>query len=72
MKNRFEVLRLAKLLRLIPETGRIGFMNSFAIIIVAAQIPVISRRDSAEFFVDCAVDEREWLSFANNPWQLIL
>jgi MFS superfamily sulfate permease-like transporter len=57
------VLRLVKLVRLISETGMIGFTNGLA---------MKGATPSAGLFVDCAVDEREWLKFAGDPWQLIL
>jgi MFS superfamily sulfate permease-like transporter len=63
MKVRFVVLRLAKLVRLLPETGMIGFTNGLAI---------EGATPSAGVFVDCAVDEKEWLTSAGDPWQLIL
>jgi hypothetical protein len=41
----------------------IGFTNGLA---------MKGATPSAGLFVDCAVDEREWLKFAGDPWQLIL
>jgi len=70
----FAVLRLAKLVRLIPETGMIGFMNGLAIIIFMAQLPAFKKCDveGVEYFTECTLQEREWLTFQNDTWQLIL
>jgi MFS superfamily sulfate permease-like transporter len=58
MKSRFVVLRLAKLVRFVPETDMVRIINSLAIIIAAAQIPAFQRCDLARLFVDGTVDER--------------
>jgi hypothetical protein len=39
----FVVWRLAKLVRFVPETGMIGFMNGLTIIIAALQMPAFQR-----------------------------
>mmetsp|Transcript_30027 Transcript_30027/g.44393 ORF Transcript_30027/g.44393 Transcript_30027/m.44393 type:complete len:720 (+) Transcript_30027:258-2417(+) len=66
----FAWLRLAKLVRLIPETGMIGFMNGLAIIIFMAQLPAFKTCPGVEYFVDCTLDQRQWLTFQNEPWVL--
>eukprot|EP00548_Thalassiothrix_antarctica_P003272 CAMPEP_0194132280 /NCGR_PEP_ID=MMETSP0152-20130528/2785_1 /TAXON_ID=1049557 /ORGANISM="Thalassiothrix antarctica, Strain L6-D1" /LENGTH=688 /DNA_ID=CAMNT_0038827275 /DNA_START=140 /DNA_END=2206 /DNA_ORIENTATION=+ len=70
----FAILRLAKLVRLIPETGMIGFMNGLAIIIFMAQLPAFKKCDveGKDYFVECDLDERQWLTFQDNTWELIL
>jgi Sulfate permease family len=68
----FSILRLAKLVRLIPETGMIGFMNGLAIIIFMAQLPAFQYCDAADVFIDCTVDERKWLTFQGQPLELCL
>lgn len=68
----FAWLRLGKLVRLIPETGMIGFMNGLAIIIFLAQLPAFMKCEEYPLFVDCTVDERQYLNFVNDTWVLIL
>jgi len=68
----FAVFRLAKLVRLIPETGMIGFMNGLAIIIFMAQLPAFQYCTAAPLFVECQVDERQWLTFKDQPLELSL
>lgn len=71
----FAVLRLAKLVRLIPETGMIGFMNGLAIIIFMAQLPAFMYCDTEpakEYFTDCTLEERQYLTFQDQPVVLIL
>jgi SulP family sulfate permease len=68
----FAWFRLAKLVRLIPETGMIGFMNGLAIIIFMAQLPAFQYCTAELLFVECSVDQRQWLTFQDNTWQLIL
>lgn len=68
----FAALRLAKLVRLIPETGMIGFMNGLAIIIFMAQLPAFQICPEFDLFVDCQTDQRQWLTFQDNTWQLLL
>eukprot|EP00584_Thalassiosira_punctigera_P014703 CAMPEP_0172552558 /NCGR_PEP_ID=MMETSP1067-20121228/45828_1 /TAXON_ID=265564 ORGANISM="Thalassiosira punctigera, Strain Tpunct2005C2" /NCGR_SAMPLE_ID=MMETSP1067 /ASSEMBLY_ACC=CAM_ASM_000444 /LENGTH=702 /DNA_ID=CAMNT_0013340561 /DNA_START=287 /DNA_END=2395 /DNA_ORIENTATION=+ len=70
MQVLFCVFRLAKLVRLIPETGMIAFMDGLAIIIFMAQLPAFMKCDQAELFVDCEVSQREWLTFQSEPWVL--
>mmetsp|Transcript_18524 Transcript_18524/g.27153 ORF Transcript_18524/g.27153 Transcript_18524/m.27153 type:complete len:681 (+) Transcript_18524:188-2230(+) len=65
-------LRLAKVVRLIPETGLIGFMNGLAIIIFMAQLPAFQYCDAQQLFIECTLDERKWLTFQNNTGELIL
>ena len=65
-------LRLAKVVRLIPETGLIGFMNGLAIIIFMAQLPAFQYCDDAELFIDCTLDQRQWLTFKDDTAQLCL
>jgi len=68
----FAILRLAKMVRLIPETGMIGFMNGLAIIIFLAQLPAFQTCDKEEYFVDCSLEQRQWLTFQDDTWPLIL
>lgn len=68
----FAWLRLGKLVRLIPETGMIGFMNGLAIIIFLAQLPAFMKCEEYPLFVDCKVDERRYLNFVHDTWVLIL
>ncbi|VEU42683.1 unnamed protein product [Pseudo-nitzschia multistriata] len=68
----FAVFRLAKLVRLIPETGMIGFMNGLAIIIFMAQLPAFQYCTSEPLFIECEVDERQWLTFGGQPVELSL
>jgi len=68
----FAIFRLAKLVRLIPETGMIGFMNGLAIIIFMAQLPAFQYCDAQDLFIDCEVSERNWLTFQNQPLELSL
>lgn len=68
----FAVFRLAKLVRLIPETGMIGFMNGLAIIIFMAQLPAFQYCTSEPLFIDCTVAERQWLTFSAQPLELSL
>lgn len=65
--------RLAKVVRLIPETGLIGFMNGLAIIIFMAQMPAFQYCDADQsLFIDCTLEERKWLTFQDHTWQVIL
>lgn len=68
----FAIFRLAKLVRLIPETGMIGFMNGLAIIIFMAQLPAFQYCNDEELFIDCTVDQRQWLTFQEQPLELVL
>lgn len=68
----FAVFRLAKLVRLIPETGMIGFMDGLAIIIFMAQLPAFQYCTAEPLFVECSLEERKWLTFQNNTVELIL
>jgi len=69
----FAVFRLAKLVRLIPETGMIGFMNGLAIIIFMAQLPAFQYCDIKDaIFIDCTVDQRQWMTFGKQPLELSL
>ena len=72
MQIAFAWLRLAKVVRLIPETGLIGFMDGLAIIIFMAQLPAFQKCDEEPLFVDCDLDDRQWLTFKDDTWQLIL
>lgn len=66
----FAVFRLAQLVRLIPETGMIGFMNGLAIIIFMAQLPAFQYCTSEPLFIECAAEERQWMTFAAQPLEL--
>lgn len=68
----FAWLRLAQVVRLIPETGLIGFMDALAIIIFMAQLPAFMKCDAEELFVECTVEQRQWLTFQDDTWVLIL
>lgn len=68
----FAWLRLAKLVRLIPETGMIGFMNGLAVIIFLAQLPAFQKCEEAPLFVECKIEDREYLTFQDDTWVLIL
>jgi len=68
----FAVFRMAKLVQLIPETGMIGFMNGLAIIIFTAQLPAFQYCVKKELFIECTVDERQWLTFGSQPLELTL
>lgn len=68
----FAWLRLAMLVRLIPETGMIGFMNGLAIIIFMAQLPAFQYCDAEPLFVECTVEQRQWLTFQNQPGETTL
>lgn len=68
----FAVFRLAKLVRLIPETGMIGFMNGLAIIIFMAQLPAFQYCTEEDLFIDCTVEQRQWLTFTGQPLELCL
>lgn len=64
---------LAKLVRLIPETSMIGFMNGLAIIIFLAQLTAFQTCDQAELFTDCSEDQQTYLSLAQGEtWMVIL
>eukprot|EP00523_Entomoneis_sp_CCMP467_P009170 CAMPEP_0168737004 /NCGR_PEP_ID=MMETSP0724-20121128/10158_1 /TAXON_ID=265536 /ORGANISM="Amphiprora sp., Strain CCMP467" /LENGTH=730 /DNA_ID=CAMNT_0008784231 /DNA_START=209 /DNA_END=2401 /DNA_ORIENTATION=- len=67
----FAWFRLAKLIRLIPETGLIGFMDGLAIIIFMAQLPAFMKCTTQPLFVDCSVEDRQWLTFSEDTSQLI-
>jgi SulP family sulfate permease len=71
MQMLFCVFRLAKLVRLIPETGMIAFMDGLAIIIFMAQLPAFQKCDAQELFIECEVSQRQWLTFQDDTWQLI-
>ena len=47
-------------------------MNGLAIIIFLAQLPAFQKCDAYDKFVQCTVDEREWLTFRDDTWVLIL
>eukprot|EP00536_Pseudo-nitzschia_multiseries_P000845 jgi/Psemu1/294189/fgenesh1_pm.11_\ len=66
----FAVFRMAKLVRLIPETGMI--VNGLAIIIFMAQLPAFQYCTSEPLFIECTVDERQWLTFGSQPLELSL
>lgn len=68
----FSIFRLAKLVRLIPETGMIGFMDGLAIIIFMAQLPAFQYCTAEPLFVECSLEERQWLNFRDNTVELIL
>lgn len=68
----FAWFRSANLVKLIPQTGLIGFMDGLAIIIFMAQLPAFMKCTEAELFVDCTVDERQWLTFSDDTAVLIL
>lgn len=51
----------ARLVRLIPETAMIGFMNGLAIIIFMAQLSVFKTCDLPKFG-DCAEGEQKWFA----------
>ncbi|CAB9507774.1 Putative sulfate transporter YbaR [Seminavis robusta] len=68
----FAWLRLAQVVRLIPETGLIGFMDALAIIIFMAQLPAFMKCDDEPLFVDCSLEQRQWLTFQDDTWVLIL
>lgn len=65
-------LRLAAVVRVIPETGLIGFMNGLAIIIFMAQLPAFQYCNEQPLFIECTLEQRQWLTFQNQTWQLIL
>jgi SulP family sulfate permease len=65
-------LRLAKVVRLIPETGLIGFMNGLAIIIFMAQLPAFQYCDEQDLFIECTLEQRKWLTFQDHFWQVVL
>ena len=68
----FAWFRLAKIVRLIPETGMIGFMNGLAIIIFMAQLPAFQKCDAEPLFVECTLEQRQWLTFQDDTGPLIL
>ena len=68
----FAWLRLAKIVRLIPETAMIGFMNGLAVIIFMAQLPAFQYCTAEPLFTECSLEQRHWLTFQNNTWQLVL
>ena len=74
----FAWFRLAKLVKLIPETGMIGFMNGLAIIIFSAQLPAFQKCEALDadgeqiLFTDCTLDQREWLTFSDDTGTLLL
>eukprot|EP00986_Skeletonema_menzelii_P012168 scaffold6576_cov139-Skeletonema_menzelii.AAC.1 len=61
----FAWFRLAKLVRLIPETG-------LAIIIFMAQLPAFQYCTAEPLFVQCTVEQRQWLTFSGQPLELSL
>jgi len=65
-------LRLAKVVRVIPETGLIGFMNGLAIIIFMAQLPAFQYCDEQPLFIECTLEQRKWLTFQDHSWQVVL
>lgn len=68
----FALLRLSKVTRLISETCMIGFMNGLALIMFKAQLPAFQYCDAAPLFTDCSIKERKWLTFQNQPVELLL
>ena len=72
MQIGFAVLRLAKLVKLIPETGLIGFMNGLAIIIFMAQLPAFQFCDEEPLFIECTLEQRQWLNFKDHTAELVL
>jgi len=68
----FAVFRLSKLVRLIPQTGMIGFMNGLAIIIFMAQLPAFQYCTNEPLFIECTVEQRQWLTFQSQPLELSL
>ena len=72
MQISFAVLRLTKLVKLIPETGLIGFMNGLAIIIFMAQLPAFQFCEEEDLFIECTLEQRQWLNFTDHTAQLVL
>ena len=69
----FAWLRLAKIVRLIPETGMIGFMNGLAIIIFLAQLTAFQKCTEPDtLFVECDLEDRVNLTFSDDTGVLIL
>lgn len=68
----FAWFRLAQVVRLIPETGLIGFMDALAIIIFMAQLPAFMKCEAQPLFVECSLEERQWMTFQDDTWPLIL
>lgn len=68
----FAWFRMAQVVRLIPETGLIGFMDALAIIIFMAQLPAFMKCDEKDLFVECSLEQRKWLTFQDDTWVLIL
>lgn len=74
----FAMFRVAKLVRLIPETAMIGFMNGLAIIIFMAQLTAFQKCNlknadgSQALFSLCKTSERIWMDFSDDSGQLTL
>lgn len=68
----FAWMRMAKLVRLISHSGMIGLMNGLAIIIFLAQLPSFMKCEGSQYFVDCKVEERQYLTFSGDTWVLVL
>ncbi|MES1909581.1 MAG: hypothetical protein MHM6MM_002297 [Cercozoa sp. M6MM] len=70
----FGVFRVAKFVKLIPETAMLGFMNGLAIVIFMAQLTAFQacRIPEAKVFNDCEVKEREWLKLDETETWLTL
>eukprot|EP00538_Stauroneis_constricta_P006287 CAMPEP_0119549120 /NCGR_PEP_ID=MMETSP1352-20130426/2895_1 /TAXON_ID=265584 /ORGANISM="Stauroneis constricta, Strain CCMP1120" /LENGTH=763 /DNA_ID=CAMNT_0007594591 /DNA_START=117 /DNA_END=2408 /DNA_ORIENTATION=+ len=68
----FAVLRLAKFVRLLPETALIGYMNGLAIIIFIAELPSFQYCDAESIIIDCTEDQKQWLTFQDDTVKTIL
>eukprot|EP00462_Mataza_sp_D1_P019288 CAMPEP_0175143236 /NCGR_PEP_ID=MMETSP0087-20121206/13303_1 /TAXON_ID=136419 /ORGANISM="Unknown Unknown, Strain D1" /LENGTH=657 /DNA_ID=CAMNT_0016427249 /DNA_START=34 /DNA_END=2007 /DNA_ORIENTATION=- len=66
------VFQMANLVRLIPQTAMLGFMNGLAIVIFMAQFNAFKYCPKSETFQDCLVDERKWISIESTETWLLL
>lgn len=58
------VVSAGRLVRLIPETAMIGFMNGLAIIIFMAQLTAFQECNLYDNFSECLASEREWMTLS--------
>lgn len=54
------------------HVGMIGFMNGLAIIIFMAQLPAFQYCTAEPLFIECSLEQRQWLTFQDNPAELTL
>lgn len=55
------IFQLARLVRLIPQSAMLGFMNGLAVVIFMAQFTAFQYCPISPLFQDCTEAERKWL-----------